>query len=159
MLTPDGGPWLARLEFVYDLLPLMGGGAEQLIALVEEVRPRLMVIDTLTAVVKARRSGNSDVFGSQYQEVTRIRQIAETYGISVLLIHHTRKGGSDGVIESIAGTGDALNDAIRTTLPRVMDQKHRNPVRLCYLPDSRYLLILASEHVAVAAPPGFDNRG
>src|ERR1035438_9695002 len=22
MLTPDGGPWLARLEFVYDLLPL-----------------------------------------------------------------------------------------------------------------------------------------
>ena len=105
MLAPDGGPWLARLEFVYDLLPLMGGGAEQLIALVEEVRPRLMVIDTLTAVVKARRSGNSDVFGSQYQEVTRIRQIAETYGISVLLIHHTRKGGSDGVIESIAGTG------------------------------------------------------
>src|ERR1035441_6935904 len=53
MLTPDGGPWIARLEFVYDLLPLMGGGAEQLTALIEKVRPRLLVIDTLTAVVKA----------------------------------------------------------------------------------------------------------
>ena len=105
MLAPEGGSWLERLVFVYDLLPLMGGGAEQLAALIEKVRPRLLVIDTLTAVVKARRSGNSDVFRSQYQEVTRIRQIAELYGISVLLIHHTRKGGSDGVIESIAGTG------------------------------------------------------
>ena len=104
-LAPEGGPWLQRLVFVYDLLPLMGGGAEQLIALIEKVRPRLLVIDTLTAVVKARRSGNSDVFRSQYQEVTRIRQIAEVYGVSVLLIHHTRKGSSDGVIESIAGTG------------------------------------------------------
>jgi DNA-binding NarL/FixJ family response regulator len=105
MLAPDGGPWLARLVFSYDLLPLMGGGAEQLILVVEKVQPRLLVIDTLTAVIKARRSGNSDVFRSQYQEVTRIRQIAEKYGLSVLLIHHTRKGGSDGLIESIAGTG------------------------------------------------------
>jgi hypothetical protein len=74
-LAPEGGPWLQRLVFVYNLLPLMGGGAEQLIALIEKVGPRLLVIDTLTAVVKARRSGNSDVFRSQYQEVTRIRQI------------------------------------------------------------------------------------
>jgi hypothetical protein len=104
-LAPDGGTWLRQVVFLHGLLPLMGGGAEQLIALIEQVRPRLLVIDTLTAVVKARRSGNSDVFRSQYQEVTRIRQIAEKYAISVLLIHHTRKGASDGVIESIAGTG------------------------------------------------------
>jgi hypothetical protein len=104
-LAPDGGPWLRQIVFLYGLLPLMSGGAEQLIALIERERPRLLVIDTLTAVVKARRSGNNDVFRSQYNEVTRIRQIAEQHGISVLLIHHTRKGASDGVIESIAGTG------------------------------------------------------
>ena len=99
MLAPDGGPWLANLVFIYDLLPLMGGGAGQLISVIEKVRPRLLVIDTLTAVIKARRSGNSEVLRSQYQEVTRIRQIAEKHGLSVLLIHHTRKGGSDGLIQ------------------------------------------------------------
>src|ERR1039458_5544490 len=46
------GEWADSLHFVYDLLPLMGGGAEQLGALVEQLKPRMVVLDTLTALIK-----------------------------------------------------------------------------------------------------------
>src|SRR5712692_2783810 len=46
------GDWTANLHFIYDLLALMGGGAEQLAALVTKLRPRLVVVDTLTAIIK-----------------------------------------------------------------------------------------------------------
>jgi len=40
----------------------MGGGAEQLAALMERVRPRLVVLDTLTALIKGggKRRGFED---------------------------------------------------------------------------------------------------
>ncbi len=104
-LAPNGGDWLNELHFFYDLLPLMGGGAEQLAGMIEAIRPRFVVLDTLTALVKASKGSNSDVFRSQYAEVARIRQLAEAHHVGILMPHHTRKGVGDGVIESIAGTG------------------------------------------------------
>jgi AAA domain len=50
-LAPEGD-WTERLHFVYELLPLMGGGAEQLAALIQKLQPRLVVLDTFTALVK-----------------------------------------------------------------------------------------------------------
>ncbi|MEO8592311.1 MAG: AAA family ATPase [Candidatus Solibacter sp.] len=99
------GDWANNLHFVYDLLPLMGGGAEQLEALIEQLRPRMVVLDTLTAVIKGGGKRESDVFRSQYAEVSRVRKIAERFGIAVVLIHHARKGTGDGAVESVAGTG------------------------------------------------------
>src|ERR1019366_1191492 len=99
------GEWTANLHFVYDLLPLMGGGAEQLTALIRKLEPKLVVIDTFTALVKSGSKGESDVFRSQYAEVSKIRKIAEEFQTAVLLVHHTRKGLSDGAIEAVAGTG------------------------------------------------------
>ncbi len=100
------GAWCSNLHFVYDLLPLLGGGAEQLEAAISTVKPRMLVIDTLTAAIKGGGAKNSDVFRSQYAEVTRVRKIAEENHIAVILIHHSRKGsGSDGAVEAVAGTG------------------------------------------------------
>lgn len=105
MLAPQG-PWCSKLHFLYELLPLMGGGAEQLETAVTRIKPKLLVIDTLTAAIKGGGAKNSDVFRSQYAEAGRVRKIAEDFGIAVLLIHHSRKGGSsDGAVEAVAGTG------------------------------------------------------
>lgn len=101
----EPGAWTANLHFVYELLPLMGGGAEQLGACMEQLRPRLLVLDTLTATVKAAGKRESDVFRSQYAEVSLIRKLAEAFRCAVLLVHHTRKGLSDSAIEAVAGTG------------------------------------------------------
>jgi len=102
-LAPPGD-WLKQLHFVYELLPLMGGGAEQLDELIRQHKPRVVVIDTLTALVKASKRGN-DVFRGQYEEITRLRKICAETSLCGLLIHHTRKGVSDGPVEAVAGTG------------------------------------------------------
>jgi AAA domain-containing protein/winged helix-turn-helix DNA-binding protein len=99
------GEWSAKLHFVYELLPLMGGGAEQLAALMERVRPRLVVLDTLTALIKGGGKRESDVFRSQYAEVSRIRKLAEDFKTAIMVVHHDRKGISDSAIEAVAGTG------------------------------------------------------
>lgn len=99
------GEWAENLHFIYELLPLMGGGADQLGAIIQKLLPRLVVLDTLTAVVKAGTKSGNDVFRSQYAEVSRLRKIAEDHGIPIILVHHTRKGLSDSAIEAIAGTG------------------------------------------------------
>ena len=111
-LAPPG-PWLDGLTFVYELLPLMGGGAEQLAELIRQHTPRFVVVDTLTALVRAAKR-ETDVFRGQYEEINRLRQICADARICCLLIHHTRKGISDGPVEAVAGTGGiaAAVDAI-----------------------------------------------
>jgi DNA-binding transcriptional ArsR family regulator len=99
------GPWADNLRFLYELLPLMGGGAEQLDAIIGTMRPRLVVLDTLTALLKAAGKRENDVFRSQYAEVSRIRKIAEDNKTAIVLVHHTRKGVADGAVEAVAGTG------------------------------------------------------
>ena len=103
-LAPEGD-WTKNLHFVYELLPLMGGGAEQLAALIEKLRPRLVVLDTFTALVKTGSKSGSDVFRSQYTEVSRLRKLAEEFHTAILVVHHMRKGMSDSAIEAVAGTG------------------------------------------------------
>ena len=99
------GDWAKNLHFVYDLLPLMGGGAEQFSALMEQLRPRMAVLDTLTATIKGGGKRESDVFRSQYAEVSVVRKIAESFRTAIVLVHHARKGMADTAIESVAGTG------------------------------------------------------
>lgn len=83
----------------------MGGSAEQLGALIEQIRPRLIVLDTLTALVKGAGKRESDVFRSQYAEVSVVRKLAEKFHTAVVVVHHARKGMADSAIESVAGTG------------------------------------------------------
>jgi hypothetical protein len=99
------GAWAENLHFLYDLLPLMGGGAEQLGGLIQRIQPRLVVLDTLTALVKGGSKRDSDVFRSQYAEVSALRKLAEDAQTAIAVIHHVRKGPSDGATEAIAGTG------------------------------------------------------
>jgi RecA-family ATPase len=103
-LAPEGA-WTANLHFVYELLPLMGGGGEQLAALMQKLQPRLVVLDTFTALVKTGSKSGSDVFRSQYAEVSRLRKLAEEFRTAIIVVHHMRKGLSDSAIEAVAGTG------------------------------------------------------
>lgn len=100
-----GGEWASRLHIAYDLLPLMGGGIEQLRTSILDIKPAVVVIDTFTAAVKTGSKAGSDVFRAQYAEVSAIRKLAEELNVAVLLVHHTRKGLADGAIEAVAGTG------------------------------------------------------
>jgi hypothetical protein len=99
------GNWTKNLHFIYALLPLMAGGAEQLEAEIKRLRPRAVFVDTFTAAVKTASKNGSDVFRSQYAEVSRLQKIAHENDIAIVVVHHIRKGVSDGAIEAVAGTG------------------------------------------------------
>jgi AAA domain/Bacterial regulatory protein, arsR family len=73
--------------------------------LIQKLRPHAVILDTFTALVKTGTKSNSDVFRSQYAEVSELRKIAEDFQIAVIVVHHVRKGASDGAIEAVAGTG------------------------------------------------------
>lgn len=103
-LAPSGD-WTRNLHFIYELLPLMGGGADQLAALMDKMRPRFVVLDTLTALIKGGGKRENDVFRSQYSEVSTIRKLAEDFNTAIAAVHHVRKGVSDSGIEAVAGTG------------------------------------------------------
>ncbi len=85
-------------------LPLMGGGEDELRVLIQKLHPQVLILDTFTALVKVGCKSNSDVFRSQYAEVSVLRKIAEDFQIAVIVVHHVRKGVSDSAIEAVAGT-------------------------------------------------------
>jgi hypothetical protein len=99
------GEWAGNLHCRYELLPLMGGGVEQLDADIKRIRPKAVIIDTFTAAVKTGGKSGSDVFRSQYAEVSALRKLAEENDVAIVVVHHVRKGVSDGAIEAVAGTG------------------------------------------------------
>ncbi len=99
------GEWAKHLHLCYALSPLLGGGAEEVETLIQQLKPRLLILDTFTAAVKIGPKSGMDVFRHQYAEVSRLRKIAEDSGIAVLVVHHVRKGVSDSAIEAVAGTG------------------------------------------------------
>lgn len=65
----------------------------------------MVVLDTLTAMLKGGGTRESDVFRAQYAEVARLRKVAKEFQTVIILVHHTRKGMCDSAVEAVAGTG------------------------------------------------------
>lgn len=66
----------------------------------------LIVIDTWTKV-KPPRTGNNDAYHSDSQQLSEVHKLAQTYGVTVLLVHHLNKGASvqeGDWIEQISGS-------------------------------------------------------
>ncbi len=101
----ERGDWLGNINFFYELLPLMTGGAAQLQALIDQQRPRLIILDSLSAVTKTGNKRESDIFRAQYQEIDTLRRVLLASRAAAVVIHHTRKGLSADVVEASAGTG------------------------------------------------------
>jgi len=65
---------------------------------------KLIIVDTL-AKIKARAvNKNKTLYAEDYESLEPLKVIADKYGISVVIVHHTRKSGSDDKFEEISGT-------------------------------------------------------
>lgn len=62
---------------------------------------RLVTIDTLQMV---RSSVRDYSYSSDYRELTDLKRFADQRGITILLIHHTRKMGDNDVMNTVSGT-------------------------------------------------------
>ncbi len=69
----------------------------------------LIIIDTLQKVREI--GGESFSYASDYDIITQLKQLADSYKICLLLVHHTRKQKSEDTFDMISGTNGLLGAA------------------------------------------------
>ena len=101
--TPD-------LRFAIYAKKLDNGLEEQLKKFIHEhPDTRLVIIDTLQKV--RENGGDKYSYASDYDVITGLKQFADTSGICLLLVHHTRKQQADDRFDMISGTNGLLGAA------------------------------------------------
>ena len=69
----------------------------------------LISIDTLQ---KVREVGSDNYsYANDYQIITRLKKLADSYGICLLLVHHTRKQTAGDKFDMISGTNGLIGAA------------------------------------------------
>lgn len=104
MLIPEGG-WPARV-WCETIWPTADEGGIEAIEtwLGQHPEARLVVIDTF-ALFKPQSDGKrSDIYAADYAAVSMVKQVADKYGVCIVLITHLNKGDHDDWVNSITGS-------------------------------------------------------
>ena len=92
----------ANVHFSTNSDTLGKGLEEQLCSfLVEHPDTVLVIIDTLQMI---RGAGYDNTYANDYRDLSVLKHIADTHGISILLVHHLRKMNDDDPMNMISGT-------------------------------------------------------
>ena len=83
---------------------LLGGGLEEQLSsfLQEHPETKFIIIDTLQKI--RQLSGDTYSYAGDYSTMAALKQIADRFGLTILLVHHTRKQKSSDAMEKISGT-------------------------------------------------------
>ena len=99
-----------NLFFSVSASQLGNGLDEQLTGFMQEhPDTSLIIIDTLQKVREI--GGDNYSYANDYQIITRLKKFADSYGICLLLVHHTRKQNADDKFDMISGTNGLLGAA------------------------------------------------
>ncbi|MFL9827543.1 AAA family ATPase [Rhodoplanes sp. SY1] len=108
-------PDLSRLEWATESPEL---GPDFLEALDEwrtsVASPALVVVDVFQRIKPAGNAARNS-YENDYVALSSLQQWATGHGVSVLVLHHTRKGGADDPLESLSGS-NGLSACADTTL-------------------------------------------
>jgi hypothetical protein len=102
LASPLSTGWPARLRLHTAWRRLDKGGIDDLNAWCDSVeKPTLVVLDTLAGVrpIKTR-----DGYAEDYDAMAGLHQLANTRGIGLLVLHHTRKMDADDPVDMVSGT-------------------------------------------------------
>jgi len=64
---------------------------------------RLVIIDTMARFRKPQK-GNGNVYTDEYEAYGEVKQLADAFGVSALVVHHTRKQRSEDPFEELSGS-------------------------------------------------------
>jgi predicted transcriptional regulator len=93
-----------RLNFAFAWPKMDGTGLEELDRwLVEHPDAGLVVIDTLARIRGPKRNG-STLYDADYDDLCRIKSIADQHHITIVLLHHLRKAGADDILDLVSGS-------------------------------------------------------
>ena len=94
---------------------LIGGGLEEQVTdfLTEHPDTKLVIIDTLQKVRDSRGSaGKTGMYGNDYDDISSIKRIADSFNISIVLVHHLRKlQDSDDPFNDVSGSTGIIGAA------------------------------------------------
>lgn len=77
-------------------------------------KPRLIVIDVLNKV-RASQGRSEAPYQYDYRSVTPLKELADEFGLAIVVIHHTRKAEAGDKLEKVSGT-NGLTGAADTTI-------------------------------------------
>jgi hypothetical protein len=111
-----GGGRAAPLLTLETACSTMTNGGDAVIVdwLAENPSARLVIIDTFEKMRGATLPGSS-AYAADYAAASRLKVIADTYGVPFLLIHHVRKQGAEDWQDLVSGT-NGLTGAADATL-------------------------------------------
>ena len=110
----------ANVHFSTNSDTLGKGLEEQLRAFLSEHPDTvLVIIDTLQMI---RGTNYDNTYANDYRDLSVLKHIADTHGITILLIHHLRKELADDVFSRISGT-TAISGAVDSSFTLVEDKR------------------------------------
>ncbi len=94
-----------NLEFALDW-PRLGEGGLAYLEEYLKAHPdlRLVVIDTWARVAPPSGERRCSQYEGDYEALTPLKRLADTYHVSILAVHHLRKTGSSDVLDEIIGS-------------------------------------------------------
>ncbi len=89
----------------------LGNGLDEQLTkfIAEHPDTKLIIIDTLQKVREV--GGDNYSYANDYEIITRLKKFADSYGICLLIVHHTSKQNSDDKFDMISGTNGLLGAA------------------------------------------------
>jgi AAA domain/DnaB-like helicase N terminal domain len=80
-----------------------GGKKEILHWLAAKANPRLVVIDTLEKI-RSARDPKAQIYAEDYAAIGAIKQVADSRGVPVVVVHHMNKLNADDPMDSVSGS-------------------------------------------------------
>jgi hypothetical protein len=104
ILTQKAMTWPARLTLATQWQRLDAGGVADAKEWAASVKnPRLIIFDTL-AGVRPDRNNKDTIYEGDYRALAELQAWAGQAGISIIVLHHTRKMESEDPIDSVSGS-------------------------------------------------------
>jgi AAA domain len=111
----QGNPAPSNLTLATGCPPLTQGGDTAIAAWLDaHHKARLVVIDVF-AKIRGNNAPGASAYEADYAAVTRVKRLADRYGVGIVLVHHVRKAGSDDFLAEVSGT-NGIAGAADTTL-------------------------------------------
>ncbi|HEX9070983.1 MAG TPA: AAA family ATPase [Pseudolabrys sp.] len=103
VLSPISAQWPERLTLANSWRRLDKGGVDDIAQWIEQAgSPRLVVLDTLAGVkpIRIQQGGYTE----DYESLAALHRLANEKGVSILVLHHTRKMEADDPVDTVSGT-------------------------------------------------------
>jgi hypothetical protein len=102
LLSPFAAAWPERLTLANTWRRLDQGGVDDIRAWIEQAdNPRLIVLDTLAGVKPTKTQQG---YTEDYESLAALHRLANEKGVSIIVLHHTRKMEADDPVDTVSGT-------------------------------------------------------